>query len=233
MPEKLDVNPNISVDAVIFGFDGERLKVLLIEEKDIGQGLLRKRLPGDLIHRGESLDDAANRVLFELASLKDVTLKQFHTFGDPTRTNQAKDRKWLELYRTNPNERVITVAYYALVKMDDFIPNPASFAGEALWQDIQEIPELAFDHNEIVEVALWKLQRHFELNKSAYELLPPRFTLNQLQQLHEAITQEEFDKRNFRKKVVREKVVEATEEKQEGVLHKPARLYRIKSKIEG
>lgn len=229
MPQHLDVNPNISVDAVIFGFDGEQLKVLLIEEKDIGQGLLRKRLPGDLIHRGEGLDDAANRVLFELASLKDVTLKQFHTFGDPGRTNQAKDRKWLELYRTNPNERVITVAYYALVKMADFVPNPASFAGEALWLDIQEVPELAFDHNEIVEIALWKLQRHFELNKNAYELLPPRFTLNQLQQLHEAITQEEFDKRNFRKKVVRENAVEATEEKQEGVLHKPARLYRIKS----
>ncbi|CAI8435380.1 MAG: NUDIX hydrolase [Schleiferiaceae bacterium] len=229
MPQHLDVNPNISVDAVIFGFDGERLKVLLIEEKDIGQGLLRKRLPGDLIHRGEGLDDAANRVLFELASLKDVTLKQFHTFGDPGRTNQAKDRKWLELYRTNPKERVITVAYYALVKMADFVPNPASFAGEALWMDIQEVPELAFDHNEIVEIALWKLQRHFELNKNAYELLPPRFTLNQLQQLHEAITQEEFDKRNFRKKVVRENAVEATEEKQEGVLHKPARLYRIKS----
>lgn len=229
MPQHLDVNPNISVDAVIFGFDGERLKVLLIEEKDIGQGMLRKRLPGDLIHRGEGLDDAANRVLFELASLKDVTLKQFHTFGDPGRTNQAKDRKWLELYRTNPKERVITVAYYALVKMADFVPNPASFAGEALWLDIQEVPELAFDHNEIVEIALWKLQRHFELNKNAYELLPPRFTLNQLQQLHEAITQEEFDKRNFRKKVVRENAVEATEEKQEGVLHKPARLYRIKS----
>jgi len=81
---------------------------------------------------------------------------------------------------------------------------------------------------EIVEVALWKLQRHFELNKSGYELLPPKFTLNQLQQLHQAITQEELDKRNFRKKVVREKLVEATEEKQEGVFHKPARLYRIK-----
>jgi len=142
--------------------------------------------------------------------------------------NDPKDKKWLELYRKNPDERVITVAYYALVKMADFSPNPASFAGEALWQDIQEVPELAFDHNEIVEVALWKLQRHFELNKSGYELLPPKFTLNQLQQLHEAITQEELDKRNFRKKVVREKLVEATEEKQEGVLHKPARLYRIK-----
>jgi 8-oxo-dGTP diphosphatase len=134
----------------------------------------------------------------------------------------------LELYRNDPTERVITAAYYALVKMDDFLPNPASFAGEALWCDIEEVPELAFDHNEIVEVALWKLQRHFELNKSGYELLPQKFTLNQLQQLHEAITQEELDKRNFRKKVVREKLVEATDEKQDNVLHKPARLYRIK-----
>jgi len=231
MSQQIEFAPNISVDCVIFGFDGENLNVLLIEEKDIGQGLLRKRLPGDLIFfffQGEGLDSAADRVLWELASLKNVIMKQFHTFGEPDRVNDPKDKKWLELYRKNPEERVITVAYYALVKMADFSPNPASFAGEALWQDIQEVPELAFDHNEIVEVALWKLQRHFELNKSGYELLPPKFTLNQLQQLHEAITQEELDKRNFRKKVVRERLVEATDEKQEGVLHKPARLYRIK-----
>jgi len=229
MSELKDINPNISVDCVIFGFDGERLNVLLIEEKDIGQGILRKRLPGDLIHRGEGLDESADRVLRELASLKNVHLQQFHTFGDPLRVNAEKDRKWLELYRANPKERVITVAYYALVKMADFVPNPSSFAGEALWVDIREIPELAFDHNCIVDVALTKLQSHFELNKTAYELLPPKFTLNQLQQLHEAITQEELDKRNFRKKIVREKMIEATEEKQKGVLHKPARLYRVKS----
>ncbi len=228
MPQQFELNSNISVDCVIFGFDGEKLNVLLIEEKDIGQGMLRKRLPGDLILKNESLDDAADRVLYELATLRNVTLKQYHTFGDPARVNDPKDRKWLELYRKDPSERVITTAYYALVKMDDFVPNPASFAGEALWCDIQDVPELAFDHNEIVEVALWKLQRHFELNHSGYELLPRKFTLNQLQQLHEAITQEELDKRNFRKKVVREKLVEATDEKQDNVLHKPARLYRIK-----
>ncbi len=228
MSQQFELNSNISVDCVIFGFDGEKLNVLLIEEKDIGQGMLRKRLPGDLILKNESLDDAADRVLYELASLRNVTLKQCHTFGDPGRVNDSKDRKWLELYRKNPLERVITTAYYALVKMDDFVPNPASFAGEALWWDIQDVPELAFDHNEIVEVALWKLQRHFELNKSGYELLPRKFTLNQLQQLHQAITQEELDKRNFRKKVVRDKLVEATDEKQDNVLHKPARLYRIK-----
>lgn len=228
MSQQFELNSNISVDCVIFGFDGEKLNVLLIEEKDIGQGMLRKRLPGDLILKNESLDDAADRVLYELASLRNVTLKQCHTFGDPGRVNDSKDRKWLELYRKNPSERVITTAYYALVKMDDFVPNPASFAGEALWWDIQDVPELAFDHNEIVEVALWKLQRHFELNKSGYELLPRKFTLNQLQQLHQAITQEDLDKRNFRKKVVRDKLVEATDEKQDNVLHKPARLYRIK-----
>lgn len=231
MEIKRSINPNISVDCVIFGFDGERLKVLLIEEKDIGQGILRKRLPGDLIQRNEGLDQAADRVLWELASLRSVHLKQFHTFGTPQRVNAEKDRKWLELYRSDPKARVITTAYYALVKMADFVPNPSSFAGEALWQDIADLPQLAFDHNEIVSVALTKLQRHFELNKSAYTLLPQKFTLNQLQQLHEAITQEELDKRNFRKKIVREKLIEATEEKQQGVLHKPARLYRVKADI--
>ncbi|MCH1534093.1 MAG: hypothetical protein L7S65_03960 [Schleiferiaceae bacterium] len=228
MPQQFELNSNISVDCVIFGFDGEKLNVLLIEEKDIGQGMLRKRLPGDLILKNESLDDAADRVLYELARLRNVTLKQCHTFGDPSRVNDLKDRKWLELYRKDPSERVITTAYYALVKMADFVPNPSSFAGEALWCAIQEVPEMAFDHNEIVEVALWKLQRHFELYKSGYELLPKKFTLNQLQQLHEAISQVELDKRNFRKKVVRDKRIEATDEKQDNVLHKPARLYRLK-----
>ncbi|MEY2963654.1 MAG: hypothetical protein RL754_915 [Bacteroidota bacterium] len=223
-----ELNPNISVDCVIFGFDGQALNVLLIEEKDIGQGIKQQRIPGDLIARGEGLDEAALRVLNELTGLSDVPLKQFHTFGDPERIKGAKDRRWLELYRANPDERVITVAYYALIKMPAFDPNASGFADRVFWREIGDIPELAFDHNEIVEVALWKLQRHFELNKSGYELLPPRFTLNQLQQLHEAITQEELDKRNFRKKVVRENMVEATDEKQEGVLHKPARLYRIK-----
>ena len=97
-----DINPNISVDCVIFGFDGESLKALLIEEKDIGQGVLKQRLPGNLIHQGESLDDAADRVLWELASLRDVHLKQFHTFGNPQMVNAEKDRKWLQLYRSNP-----------------------------------------------------------------------------------------------------------------------------------
>ena len=92
MPQQFELNSNISVDCVIFGFDGEKLKVLLIEEKDIGQGMLRKRLPGDLILKNESLDDAADRVLFELATLRNVILKQFHTFGDPGRVNEQKDR---------------------------------------------------------------------------------------------------------------------------------------------
>ncbi len=222
-------NPHISVDCVLFGFDGEQLNVLLIEEKDIGQGLIQQRLPGDLIERNEGLDEAAARVLKELTSLDHIYLKQFHSFGDPDRVRREKDQAWLNIYRQAPDARVVTVAYYALIKMEDFDPSALSFAGRVFWQDVRDIPDLAFDHNEIVEVALWKLQRHFELNKIGYELLPEKFTLNQLQQLHEAILQEELDKRNFRKKVVRDQLIEATEEKQEGVLHKPARLYKIKS----
>ena len=118
MPQQFELNSNISVDCVIFGFDGEKLKVLLIEEKDIGQGMLRKRLPGDLILKNESLDAAADRVLYELATLRNVILKQFHTFGDPGRVNDPKDRKWLELYRNDPTERVITAAYYANDKLE-------------------------------------------------------------------------------------------------------------------
>jgi 8-oxo-dGTP diphosphatase len=172
MPQQFELNSNISVDCVIFGFDGEKLNVLLIEEKDIGQGMLRKRLPGDLILKNESLDDAADRVLYELATLRNVTLKQCHTFGDPGRVNDPKDRKWLELYRKDPSERVITTAYYALVKMDDFVPNPASFAGEALWCDIEKFQNWPLITTRLLRSRCGNCSDTFELNKSGYELLP-------------------------------------------------------------
>lgn len=222
------VNPNISVDCVVFGFDGASLNVLLIESESEQGDSVKTKIPGDLIELGEGLDDAASRVLYEVTGLKEVHLKQFHSFGEPDRTKKPGDRSWLEHYRTEPDARVITIAYYALVKMEDFELSALSEGQRPFWQNIGNVPDLIFDHNEIVEVGLWKLQRHFLLNKSAYELLPEKFTLNQLQQLHEAIMQEDLDKRNFRKKAVRENHIEATEEKQEGVLHKPARLYRIK-----
>ena len=221
------INPNVSVDCVVFGFDNEKLNVLLIEQKDVGQDLKQLALPGDLVVENESLDYSAKRVLKELTDLEGIYLHQFHAFGNPTRVKNVKDLAWLQSYRENPQARVITIAYFALVKMDDFKPDASSFAERVFWQDIHDIPELAFDHNEILKAGLENLRHEFLHKNIGFELLPEKFTLNQLQVLHEIILDQNLDKRNFRKKVLKDKLVTGLEEKQKGVLHKPAQLFSL------
>jgi 8-oxo-dGTP diphosphatase len=215
------------VDCVVFGFDFEKLNILLIEQKSTDNLKKRSRfaLPGDLVHMHEDLDEAAKRVLFELTNLKDIYLKQFKAFGNPHRLEKPEDQYWLKKLRENPNERVITVAYYSLVKMDDYDPTPASFAQNAQWVAIDEVPSLAFDHNHIFEEALYTLRREVEVADAGYELLPDKFTLSQLQTLYEVILDRKLDKRNFRKKMKKIDTVVPLNERQMGVYHKPAQLY--------
>jgi 8-oxo-dGTP diphosphatase len=163
---------DISVDCVVFGFDEDELKVLLIEQKQPdGKSAikLQKAVPGDLVDENESLDQAAQRILLELTSLKGIYLKQFHAFGDPNRVSGLKDRDWLRSFRTHPERRVITVGYYSLVKMDDFNPQAASFAAKAQWVDVYKIPSLAFDHNNIVDQALQVLRHELMADHILFE----------------------------------------------------------------
>lgn len=224
-------NPNVSVDCVVFGFDSQTLNVLLIEQKPLEGRPGHMALPGDLVLNEESLDDAAARVLKELTGIEGIFLRQFHAFGDPDRVRRVQDLEWLKSYRDQPEARVITIGYYALVKMDDFQPEASSFAENVAWREIHEIPSLAFDHNSILESALGRLREEFENRKVGFELLPQKFTLSQLQALYEVIEDRELDKRNFRKKVLKEKLVVALEEKQTGVVHKPARLYTLNADV--
>lgn len=222
---------DISVDCVVFGFDEDELKVLLIEQKQPdGKSAikLQKAVPGDLVDENESLDQAAQRILLELTSLKGIYLKQFHAFGDPNRVSGLKDRDWLRSFRTHPERRVITVGYYSLVKMDDFNPQAASFAAKAQWVDVYKIPSLAFDHNNIVDQALQVLRHELMADHIGFELLPEKFTLSQLQKLYEIILDKKLDKRNFRKNIMRTDTVTPLEEKQSGVYHKPAQLFKVK-----
>ena len=223
---------DVSVDCVVFGFDEKKLKVLLIEQKHAGNDkkLPRKQtaLPGDLLKEQESLDQCAKRVLKELTSLKGIYLKQFRTFGDPKRVQNLKDQEWLRLFRAHPERRVITVGYYSLVKMDEFEPKASSFAGKTKWVDVYSIPELAFDHNEIVDSAIEILRHELVADNIGFELLPEKFTLSELQHLHEIILDKKLDKRNFRKNILKGDHLTALEEKQKGVLHKPAQLYKYK-----
>lgn len=220
----------VSVDCVIFGYDDDGLKVLLIEQRapEAGSGSemsIQLALPGDLIWQDESLDDAAQRVLFELTRLDGIFMKQFHAFGDPDRVREAKDQVWLKSFRNEPEARVLTVAYYGLVSLHEYAPEPASFAGSTKWVDVAEIPDLAFDHNAIVSGAFHTLKEQLESHFISFELLPKKFTLSQLQTLHEIVLDKKLDKRNFRKNVKRMSHVVPLDEKQTGVLHKPAQLF--------
>jgi 8-oxo-dGTP diphosphatase len=217
-------NPNVSVDCVVFGFDGQKLNVLLIEQEDFGQAC-RLALPGDHLEDEEDLDQSAARVLRELTGLSGLYLQQCGTFGNPNRVKDPKDLPWLTHVRKDPTARVITVAYYALVKMTDFNLLASSFAARAFWHDANEIPRLAFDHNSIFDQALATLRRELSELRVGFELLPNKFTLSQMQAVHEAILNSNFDKRNFRKKALNDQWVVPLDEKQTGVVHKPARLY--------
>jgi 8-oxo-dGTP diphosphatase len=222
------LNPNISVDCVIFGFDGEKLKVLLI---DRGQALKSDKdqklyaLPGNLIRNDENLDQAAHRVLYELTGLKEIFLEQFGSFGAPDRLSKEQDLEWIKSVREVPDARVVTIAYYSLIRADHYELHASGFAKEAFWHDIDALPALGFDHQEIIETALKELKFKSKYQPIGFELLPEKFTLGQLQKLYEAIMNTELDKRNFRRKILKMDFLEPLEEKQTGVPHKPARYY--------
>lgn len=226
-----NVNPNVSVDCVVFGFDTKGLKVLLIERDnpDNTEGK-NYQLPGDLIHNDENLDQAADRVLKELTGLDHLFLEQFAAFGDPMRVRRENDLEWLRKVRKDPDARVVTIGYYALIKSENFKPSASSFARKAEWVNLREVPELAFDHNTILNSALEALKLKMRLEPVGFELLPKKFTLGQLQALYEAVLDVSIDKRNFRRKVLGMNFLTALEEKQQGVAHKPAQLFQFNVK---
>lgn len=200
-----------TVDNVIFGFEDGTLQVLLIK-RNIKPALGEWALPGNFVEPDEILDDACVRVLEQLTGVSDVYLEQVRTFGKVDR---------------HPFGRVITVAYYSLVKSSDFELSPSSIAGKAKWQPVKEIGKLPFDHNEILEACLERLKQRVRARPVGFELLPPKFTLTELQNLYEAILDTTLDKRNFRKKIISMNLLVDLNELQEGVAHRPAKLYQF------
>jgi 8-oxo-dGTP diphosphatase len=228
---------HISVDCVIFGYDedNDKLEVLLIEQKEPSKRSAHPyvpqfALPGDLVNDEEGLDEAAQRVLKELTHVEGLSLRQFECFGDPMRVKQEKDKEWLHLYRQDPEARVVTVAYYTLVRKEIIRPVPGSFARNVVWKNTKRVPPLAFDHNLIVKRALENLRKNFDQELFAEKLLPKKFTLRQLQNLYEVILNTTYDKRNFIKKFKKDGVLAELGEKQKGVLFKPSQLYGFKTR---
>lgn len=227
-------NPHVSVDCVVFGFDGEKLKVLLIERsiKDDHNLYNDKKLPGSIILNEEDLDAAAYRVLFELSGLKNVYLSQFYSFGKHDRIKDPRDILWLENTMQLKIGRIVTVAYVALLKINRKI-QISDEGTKAGWYEIQEVEKLklAFDHNEIITKGLEHIRDRMDLSPQLFfEMLPAKFPLSQFRALYDTVHQLKSDVRNFQKKVAQMPYLVPTDEFEQDVAHRAARLYRFDKK---
>lgn len=205
--------PSVTVDIVVYGYDGgKQLKLLLIQRgSDPYKGSWA--LPGGFVDMDEDLETAALRELEEETGVKDLYLEQLYTFGTPGR---------------DPRGRVISVAYFSLVNLQDHPAVAASDATKAEWFPLNELPVLAFDHSDIIETANGRLAAKVRYQPIGFELLPDEFTLGQLQQLYETVLNVEkgFNKRNFRTRILRTGILEEVG-RQKNVAHRPAVLYKF------
>lgn len=205
-------HPAVTTDVVIFTVREKKLKLLLVKRAgEPYQG--RWALPGGFVRLDEDLDAAARRELEEETGVAGVYLEQLYTFGRVDR---------------DPRERVITVAYYALIPSDKVELKAATDAEAVGWFGMDELPPLAFDHDEIVTMAHQRLSAKLDYSTIAFQFMPEKFTLSELQEVYEIILRQEMDKRNFRKWILALERIEETDEERRGGIHRPAKLYRVK-----
>ncbi|MBS1915056.1 MAG: NUDIX hydrolase [Bacteroidetes bacterium] len=199
----------ISVDCVIFGFDENELKVLLIKS-DLEKFKNKWSLLGDLINKNEDLREAAYRILEERTGLRDVYLEQVKAFGEAMR---------------HPAARVVTIAYCSLINIQHH--QLKILDNELHWHKIKSIDEMAFDHKKILTVCYEWLQKRIQEHPLGFSLLPGKFSLRELQNLYEAILNIKLDRRNFRKKFFSMGLLEDTQEYETDVPHRPGKLYKF------
>lgn len=202
--------PSVTVDCIIFGWDSSsQLKVLLIQRAN-EPFKNHWALPGGFVDMEEDLEAAALRELKEETGVKNVFIEQLYTFGAPKR---------------DPRGRVISIAYFALINLFTQEVKASTDAKKVQWFALDQLPELAFDHNQILDIAIQRLRAKVRYQPIGFELLPEQFTLTQLQQLYESILGvEQINKRNFRTRILRMGVLKEVG-RQEGVAHRPALLY--------
>jgi len=203
----------VAIDCIIFGFSDNDLKVLLLK-RDFEPAKGQISLIGGFVRQEESLDNAAARILHELTGLKDIYLEQLYTYGSIDR---------------DPGERVISVAYCALLKIQD-LDHEYVRMHSARWCPISDCPELIFDHETMIEKAIRRIQRRAKNRPIGFELLPEHFTIPQLQKLYEAIYQRKLDSRNFRKKLLAMNILKKYDKKDKSSSKKGAYLYSFDKK---
>ena len=203
----------LSVDCIIFGFDQNKLKIL-IGRRNMDPGRGEWSLYGGFVRNDESLDAAAQRTLLELTGLRNIYMSQVGAFGNIDR---------------DPGERVVSVAYYALINVKDYSERLRKQHGVE-WVNIEDIPPMYSDHNAMIAKARKLIQQKIKTNPVGFELLPELFTLTQLQRLYEAVNGEPLDKRNFRKRIKDMDYIEKTELIDKQTSKRGASLYRFNKK---
>ena len=205
--------PSVTVDIIIFTIKNDDLQVLLVKR---GEWPFKGRwaMPGGFVKMKESLDEAAVRELKEETGVENVYLEQLFSFGAPKR---------------DPRTRVITVAYFALIPYEKLKLKATADVVDVNWFSMYDLPELGFDHKEILDYALQRLRYKLEYTNAVANMLPDKFTLTELQRVYEIILDRKLDKRNFRKKILSLNMLKKTAEKRTGAF-RPAQLYSFKSK---
>lgn len=224
------LSPHISVDCVVFGYNKQHLKVLLVE-RDLSltgkTGSLQHdlKLPGSLVYNDELLQDAANRVLRDLTGLENIFLKEFDVLDSLDRISNKRDKEWLEQTTGLAIDRVISVAFYGLVHLENGVAGTKS--KQASWVAIDKTDSLPFDHSEIILRAYTLLRNRIINEDIAFGLLPKKFSIAELQQVMQVFMNRSLDSRNFRKKLKSMDYIVPLNEKQLSVAHKPAQLYKF------
>lgn len=201
----------LTTDSIVFGLDEDDVKVLLIK-RGLEPYKGKWALPGGFLRPDESPEQCARRELREETGLTNIFLEQLYTFGDPKR---------------DPREHVVTIAYFALVNLIEHPPTADTDADDAAWFPFDEVPNLAFDHAEILTTARERLTAKLRYTPAAFELLPKKFTIPELQNLFERILSTSLDKRNFRKKILKLGILQETDEVQQDAARRAAKLYQF------
>lgn len=219
--------PHIAYDSVIFGFSGASLKILILEYHNTGFFAL----PGGFVKQDEHLNDAVVRGLRERTGLDEIYLEQFYTFGSTDRHQPEVMRKILETGGHDVQtfewlmDRFISVAYYALIDYNQVTPTPDALSDSVKWYPVDQLPPLVFHHEEIVTKALQTLRGNLDQKLASINLLPPHFTMKELQQVHEAILGEPIQRTNFQRKMLSLRILQRHEKRFNGKAHKAPYLY--------
>lgn len=222
--------PHIAYDSVVFGFSGEDLKILIMEYHNTGL----YALPGGFVGIDEDLDNAVRRGLHERTGLPDIYLEQFHTFGDLARFkpevmaailkangHDTPANQWLK-------ERFISVAYYALINYKDVVPKPDALSDSCTWYSVDNLPPLILDHKMIVERAIETLRLNLHRKVVGVNLLPEKFTMNELQKVYERIMGQPMRRTTFQRTMLATDMLERQEKLFAGGAHKAPYLYSFR-----